>query len=111
MSLEHRDDDVESIRWAKQDIAQPHRGNHLRAVVSSCITSVNAGDYPHVLEQYYHSCRPPLRRKNYENNSRRICLCNFGERLWQSYVVTKKLSPRNLFCVIDVRLDNRLFHI
>ena len=36
----------------------------------------------------------PPPRKNYENNSPRIVLCNFWGRLRQNCVITKKLIPQ-----------------
>ena len=54
---------------------------------------------------------PPPPRKYYENNSPRIFLCNFGGRLRQNCVITKKLILQELFCVIGYRRDLRLVHV
>ena len=54
---------------------------------------------------------PPPRRKYYENNLPTICLCNFWGRLRQNCVITKKLIPQDLFCVIDDRRDLRLVNV
>ena len=54
---------------------------------------------------------PPPPRKYYENNSPRIFLCNFWGRLRQNCVITKKLIPEELFCVIGDRRDLRLVHV
>ena len=53
----------------------------------------------------------PPPRKYYENNSPRIFLCNFWGRLRQNCVITKKLIPQELFCVIGDRRDLRLVHV
>ena len=57
-----------------------------------------------------HSTLPPP-RKHYENNSPRVFLCNFWGRLRQNCVITQKLTPQALFCVIDDRRDLRLVHV
>ena len=56
-------------------------------------------------------CNTPPPRKYYENNSHRIFLCNFWGRLRQNCVITKKLIPQELFCVIGDRRDLRLVHV
>ena len=53
----------------------------------------------------------PPPQKYYENNSPRIFLCNFGGRLRQNCVITKKLIPQELFCVFGDRRDLRLVHV
>ena len=55
--------------------------------------------------------RTPPPRNHYENNSPRIFLCNFGGRLRQNCVITKKLIPQEVFSVIGDRRDLRLGHV
>ena len=52
---------------------------------------------------------PPPQRKHYENNSPRIVLCNFWGRLRRNYIITKKLTPRELFCVVSGCRDLCIF--
>ena len=54
---------------------------------------------------------PPPPGKYYENNSPRIFLCNFWGRLRQNCVITRKLIPQELFCVIGDRRHLRLVHV
>ena len=61
--------------------------------------------------QYIQSMQYPPPRKYYENNSPRIFWCNFGGRLRQNRVITKKLIPQEFFCVIGDRRDLRLVHV
>ena len=58
-----------------------------------------------------HSKRFTPPPKYYQNNLPRIFLCNFWGRLRQNCVITKKLIPQELFCVIGDRRDLRLVHV
>ena len=54
---------------------------------------------------------PPPRGKYYENNSPTSLLSTSGGRLRQNYVIAKKPTVQELFCVIGSCRDLKLFHV
>ena len=58
----------------------------------------------------FYGANPPPPQKYYEKNSLAVVLCNFGGRLRQDYVITKRPIPQEIFCVLSGCRDLRLFH-